>query len=202
MNRAISISEEHNQQCIRGKEPEVFQRNIASSVLEEQRQQCIRGTDPLVYQRNRASSVSEEHSQQCIRGAEPVEYQRTQPVVYQRNRASSVSEEKEPVVYQRKKDWKMDQQCTSGKGTRGEQMKKKRNWQCTRGKWVGSVPEERGPVVYAMVVGISHDIVFGICHVGCKGISYNHVVCFLAIQYDVDHLVGFLITMENFKSQK
>ncbi len=34
-----------------------------------------------------------------------------------------------------------------------------------------------------MVSGISHDIAFGVCHVGCKDIPHDHVVCFLAMWY-------------------
>ncbi len=32
---------------------------------------------------------------------------------------------------------------------------------------------------YAMVAGISHDIAFGMYHVGCKGIPHDYVVCVL-----------------------
>ncbi len=36
---------------------------------------------------------------------------------------------------------------------------------------------------YTMITGIPHNIPFGMCHVGCKGISHEHVVCFLTIWY-------------------
>ncbi len=36
---------------------------------------------------------------------------------------------------------------------------------------------------YAKVAGISHAIAFGMCHVGCKGIGHDHVVCCLAMWY-------------------
>ncbi len=36
--------------------------------------------------------------------------------------------------------------------------------------------------IYAIVAGITHYIVaFGVCHVGCKGITHDHVVCFLTM---------------------
>ncbi len=49
--------------------------------------------------------------------------------------------------------------------------------------------------IYAMVAGISHDIAFGMCHVGCKSISYYHVLCLLAMWY-VLTMYCFLITTE------
>ncbi len=49
-----------------------------------------------------------------------------------------------------------------------------------------------GTCYYAMVAGIPHDIAFGMCHVGCKGIPHGHMVCFC------DHVVCFYTTTENF----
>ncbi len=36
---------------------------------------------------------------------------------------------------------------------------------------------------YAMVAGISHAMVIGMCHVGCKGILHDHAVYLLAMWY-------------------
>lgn len=44
---------------------------------------------------------------------------------------------------------------------------------------------EYGAFYYDMGVGISHDIAFGMCHVGRKGRLHDHVV------YRFDHVVDF-----------
>ncbi len=36
---------------------------------------------------------------------------------------------------------------------------------------------------YAMIAGISHDMAFGMCHLGCQGILHDHVVCVLTMQW-------------------
>ncbi len=38
-------------------------------------------------------------------------------------------------------------------------------------------------ILYAIVAGISHDIFIDMCHVECKGIPHDHVVCVLTIWY-------------------
>ncbi len=40
-----------------------------------------------------------------------------------------------------------------------------------------------GLFYYVMVAGISHDIAFGVYHVGCNGIPHGHVVCLLTMWY-------------------
>ncbi len=55
-----------------------------------------------------------------------------------------------------------------------------------------------GNMHYAMVAAISHDIAFGMCYVGCKGISHHHVICFWPCGMCLDHLICFSKTTENF----
>ncbi len=44
-----------------------------------------------------------------------------------------------------------------------------------------------------MVVGISHDIAFGMCQMGDKGIPHDCLVCFLTMWYAFfDRVVCFL----------
>ncbi len=47
-------------------------------------------------------------------------------------------------------------------------------------------------IMYAMVASIPHDITFGMCNVGCKGIPHDFMVWFF------DHVVYFFKTTENF----
>ncbi len=45
---------------------------------------------------------------------------------------------------------------------------------------------------YAMVTGISYDIPFGMCHVGCKSLPHDHVVYFCGhVVCIFDHVVCF-----------
>ncbi len=44
---------------------------------------------------------------------------------------------------------------------------------------------------YAMVCSIPHAIAYGMHHLVCKGISHDHVVCFLAMWNAFYHVVCF-----------
>ncbi len=52
---------------------------------------------------------------------------------------------------------------------------------------------------YAMVGSIPHAIVFGMCHIVCRSIPHDHVVCILAKWYVfLEHVVSFFQTTKKF----